>query len=84
MSEFATREGLLMLALGETILNKVMKDETFISSLPFEFDASESEQLERKLKKMYLPRGHDSKDPESFAIEYFSDVDIIGGVQLLS
>lgn len=80
MAGFATREGLLMLSLGEPTLNKVVKDKKFTPSLPFQFDDSEEDELERKLKKIYLLREHDFKDPDAFAIEYFSDVAIIGGV----
>lgn len=80
MTGFATREGLLTLALGESILSKVMKEKKITPNLPFQFVDSEADELERKLKKIYLAREQDFKDPECFAIEYFSDVDIIGGV----
>lgn len=80
MSGFTTREGLLALALGEPILNKVVTDKTFTPSLPFQFDDSEVAELERKLKEIYLLREQDFKESDYFAIEYFSDVDIIGGV----
>lgn len=80
MAGFATNEGLIMLALGKSILNKLVKDKIFTPSLPFRFDDSEADEMERNLKKIYLARENDYKDPEAFAIEYFSDVTIIGGV----
>lgn len=80
MAGFATREGLILVAMAESIIKKVVENKTFTPSLPFKFDDSEAHELEKKLKKIYLQGEPEYKEADSFAIDFFSDVDIIGGV----
>nr|QLI62116.1 carboxylesterase 4 [Streltzoviella insularis] len=80
VSGFCTREGLLMVARGENVLNKLVKEKDFIEYLPFEIDSSQHTELENKIKHIYLDGKNKYQDEDAFAIDFFTDVDFLGGV----
>ncbi|XP_022129095.2 juvenile hormone esterase [Pieris rapae] len=77
---FCDREGLLMVSHGGPILEKLTEEKNFLSHLPFEIDATQKVEMETKLKCVYMEGEKNYKDADSFAIDFFSDVDFLGGV----
>ncbi|XP_049874736.1 juvenile hormone esterase-like [Pectinophora gossypiella] len=80
MSGFATREGLLLLALNSQRLEKVVSEKNFVQYLPFELNNIQEIEIENKLKDIYLKTKNIFDEPDAFGIDYFSDVVILGGV----
>ncbi|XP_068618693.1 uncharacterized protein [Battus philenor] len=80
MSGYCTREGLLMLGLNAPKVEKLAREKSFISELPFNFDETEREELETKLRQVYLDGDRSHKDDDYYAIDFFTDVDFLGGV----
>lgn len=80
MAGFCTREGLLLLSLDYSAIEKLVKEKDFLSNLPFEIDETEKVEVETKLKNIYLEGESNYTEADAFAIDFFSDVDFIGGV----
>lgn len=80
MTGLSEREGLLMVLLGPQVLDKLAKEKKFIDYFPFVLDPVEETELESRLKSIYLEGEQTSKDVDGFAINYFTDVDFLGGI----
>lgn len=79
MSGFCSREGLLLLSYPD-VFDKVEKEKDFISLLPFKLDDTQKIEYESKLKAIYLEGEKEYKDPDSFVIDFFTDLDFLGGI----
>ncbi|XP_026732282.1 esterase E4-like [Trichoplusia ni] len=80
MSGFCSREGLLMVSHGAPTLEKFIKEKVFVDYFPFDLDVPEKINTELKLKTNYLEAERIYEDPDAYAIDFFSDVDFIGGI----
>ncbi|CAK1550576.1 unnamed protein product [Leptosia nina] len=80
MAGFCEREGLLMVTHAAPILEQLMKHKKFSPHLPFGLDESETADLETEVKAIYLDGEKKYDEPDSFAIDFFTDVDFLGGV----
>ncbi|XP_052741654.1 juvenile hormone esterase isoform X2 [Bicyclus anynana] len=79
ISGFCTREGLLMLPYSE-LFEKIEKDKKFVDLLPFNLDDKQKIEYESKFKTVYLEGNTEYDEQDSFAIDYFTDLDFLGGV----
>ncbi|XP_045450639.1 juvenile hormone esterase-like [Melitaea cinxia] len=81
MTGFCTREGLLMLSpTYEAIIERLCKEKVFLDHLPFKIDDTQKVDMETKLKTIYLEGEKKYDEIDSYAIDFFSDVDFIGGI----
>lgn len=80
MTGFCTREGLLMVSHGALTLDKFIKGKNFLDYFPFEIEDDEKADMELKLKKNYLEGEQKFQDADAYAIDFFTDVDFLGGV----
>ncbi|CAG4950628.1 unnamed protein product [Colias eurytheme] len=80
ISGFCDREGLLMVSHGAPILEKLAKEKDFVSYLPFSLDPTEKVEMETRLKAIYLEGEKKYDDVDSFAIDFFTDADFLGGL----
>ncbi|KAJ8716249.1 hypothetical protein PYW08_013534 [Mythimna loreyi] len=77
---FCSREGLLMISHCKPTLDKFMEEKVFTNYVPFDLDVAEAKDIEFKLMKNYLDGDKLYPDLDAFAIDFFSDVDFIGGI----
>ncbi|XP_039755547.1 esterase FE4-like [Pararge aegeria] len=77
MGGFCSREGLIILAFLD-IYEKVKEEKMFLDFLPFNIDDNEKIEYINKFKAVYLEKEHE--EPDSFVIDFFSDVDFLGGI----
>ncbi|XP_014362171.2 esterase FE4 [Papilio machaon] len=80
MSGFCTREGLLMIPFNPQKIENISSTKSFVSELPFNFDITEKDELDKKLKLVYLEGEKTHKDDDYYAIDFLTDVDFLGGV----
>lgn len=80
MAGFCSREGLLMVNLQTAILDKVVKEKEFVSHLPFDIDCTLTNETNDKLKSIYLNTENKYNENDAFAIDFFTDVDFLGGI----
>lgn len=80
MSGFCSREGLVMVNSGATTIDKVVKEKEFVSHLPFDIDDALATETNNKLKTIYLEAENKYDENDAFAIEFFTDVDFLGGI----
>ncbi|XP_026486963.2 juvenile hormone esterase-like [Vanessa tameamea] len=81
MAGFCNREGLLMLSSNYAAnLERLLEDKDFLFHLPFQLDDTQKLDVETKLKTVYLEGDKNYDDIDSYAIDFFSDVDFIGGI----
>ncbi|KAI5645521.1 carboxylesterase family domain-containing protein [Phthorimaea operculella] len=80
MAGFATREGLVMLGMAPDVVEKVVKSNCFVQTLPFVIDSGAEAAIEQKLHAVYKQAESTGKEDDAFAIDYFTDVQILGGV----
>lgn len=79
-----SREGLLMTSFNKKVIEDLAQKKNFIDYLPFKFSDEEKADVENKLKAAYLETPSQYNAPEDPAIEFFSDVDFIGGVHFVA
>lgn len=82
MTGFCSREGLLMISHCNHILESFIHEKIFTNYLPFPLDDSEKIDLENKLRTNYLEGEKLYPDKDAYAIDFFSDVDFIGGINV--
>ncbi|CAB3259691.1 unnamed protein product [Arctia plantaginis] len=80
MSGFCTREGLLMVPSFPATLKKLIESKSFVDFFPFDLNKEEKRDIQIILKKIYLEGEKTHHDADSFAIDFFTDVDFLGGV----
>ncbi|CAB3259689.1 unnamed protein product [Arctia plantaginis] len=80
MTGFCTREGLLMVNFFAATLEKFIESNSFVDFFPFDLNEEEKQDMEIILKKMYLEGEKTHHDADNFAIDFFTDVDFLGGV----
>lgn len=80
MAGFCSREGLLTVNLGPAILDQVFKEKEFVSHLPFDIDYTHDKEMNDKLKTIYLETENKYNENDAFAIDFFTDVDFLGGI----
>lgn len=80
MSGFCSREGLLMVKSGASILDKLVKEKEFVAHLPFDIDDTLTTEMNNKLKTIYLEAENKYDEIDAFAIDFFTDVDFLGGI----
>lgn len=82
MSGFCTREGLLCIPIPSAapILERLAKDKDFIEHLPFNLDDAKKTELKTRLKAIYLEKKNYYDDADAFAIDFFTDIDFLGGI----
>lgn len=80
MTGFCSREGILMAALGVPTLEKLINEKCFIDHLPFDVDNTEKSDMELKIKNIYLKGDQFKQDGDDYAMDFFTDVDFLGGV----
>lgn len=80
MTGFCTREALLILAYGGPNLNELVEKKKFLNFFPFDLSDVEKTQTEDILKTNYLGSETKYREPDAFAIDFFTDVDILGGL----
>lgn len=81
MAGFCSREGLLIVSNWGSRLQKIKNDKNFLDFLPFEIDETEKQEMDAKLKATYFQttEAEQKYGDDAFAIDFFSDVDFIGG-----
>nr|QEE13693.1 carboxylesterase 13 [Mythimna separata] len=77
---FCSREGLLMTSHCKQTLDKFLEEKQFTSYFPFELHDSEIKDMELKLVRNYLEGEKLYPELDAYAIDFFSDVDFIGGI----
>nr|AII21985.1 odorant degrading enzyme CXE11 [Sesamia inferens] len=77
---FCSREGLIMISHKKVILDKFLQQKVFTDYFPFHLTGSESTIIEQRLKRNYLEAEKLYPDQDAYAIDFFSDVDFIGGI----
>ncbi|KAG6451453.1 hypothetical protein O3G_MSEX007157 [Manduca sexta] len=80
MVGFCEREGLLVVSHAAPILEKLTNEQNFLDHFPFDIRADEQKDMEARLKNIYLGIENYSGEKDTFAIDFFSDVDFCGGV----
>lgn len=75
-----SREGMLMTSFNTKMIEDLTLKKNFIDYLPFHFTNEEKPIAESRLKMVYLDTPGEFNGAEDPAIEFFSDVDFIGGV----
>ncbi|XP_053606293.1 esterase E4 isoform X2 [Plodia interpunctella] len=82
ISGFCTREGLIMDAIPfSTPLKKLINDKNYIEVIDeyFGIDISKANDISQKFTSLY-EKDNEFNEPDGFAIDFFSDVDFIGGI----
>lgn len=77
---FCSREGLLMISHCKPQLDRFKQDKKFTDYIPFELDDSEKKEIELQLTRNYMEREQLYPEVDCFVIDFFSDVDFIGGI----
>lgn len=80
MAGFCAREGLLVVPMASAALEQLVKEKNFMSILPFEIDDTEKNDIETRLKTVYLEGENVYNEEDEYAINFFSDIDFIGGI----
>ncbi|PZC84162.1 hypothetical protein B5X24_HaOG200135 [Helicoverpa armigera] len=80
MTGFCSREGLLMISHNKPTLEKFINDKVFVDYFPFDLDVPEKIDTELRLKGNYMEAEKLYPDEDAYAIDFFSDVDFIGGI----
>ncbi|XP_041986522.1 esterase FE4-like [Aricia agestis] len=80
MSGFCTREGLLMLPLAAPLFGKVVNEKSFAPYLPFEVDRKD--EIDAELKGVYLKEDKEYGDDDSYAVDFYTDVDFLAGIHI--
>ncbi|CAB3259688.1 unnamed protein product [Arctia plantaginis] len=76
---FCTREGTLMTTFGAVTFNKFIKSKKFVDYLPFDLEEIEMPDVEKTMQTNYLEGEKSHHDADSYAIDFFSDVDFLAG-----
>lgn len=69
-----------MVNLRPDILDQVVKEKEFVSYLPFDIDKTIAKKMDDKLKNIYLEAENKYNENDAFAIDFFTDVDFLGGI----
>ncbi|XP_073947465.1 juvenile hormone esterase-like [Choristoneura fumiferana] len=77
---FCSREGLLMQFCSPHVLEKFKQNKKFLDHLPFAVDDAQKAALEAELKSVYSESESRYGEDDEYAIDFFSDIDFIGGV----
>ncbi|CAB3258992.1 unnamed protein product [Arctia plantaginis] len=80
MTGFCTREGLLIMAYGAPNLKKLVKTKKFLNFFPFDLNDNEKPDVENILAMTYLKGETMYNEPDAFGIDFFTDVDVLGGL----
>ncbi|CAB3260354.1 unnamed protein product [Arctia plantaginis] len=76
---FCTREGTLMTTFGAVTFNKFIQSKKFVDYLPFDLEEIEMPDIEKTMQTNYLEGEKSHHDADSYAIDFFSDVDFLAG-----
>ncbi|KAJ0178416.1 hypothetical protein K1T71_006239 [Dendrolimus kikuchii] len=80
MTGINQREGLWTIYHSLDIINNLSKEKNFVKHFPFHLNPDEIDEFQSKLKAMYLDNQNKSEETDSFAIDFFTDVDFLGGI----
>lgn len=76
---YCSKEGLLMLTSTPDVVEELVQHKKMVPHFPFHIDELEKNNVESKLKSIYL-EGNVSKQPDEFAIDFLGDVAFFGGI----